>query len=231
MKITSTLNIASERFYGLIVGESGIGKTSLVKTLPSPMARVLIGSAESGLLCLAGTDIPVYEFDNDMTWDSVCELVAYLKKDNGKTFDYIYIDSLTEIVEKLLAELKRDPKLSDPKNTFLLWGKLKEQMKIFLIAMRDLKECSVIFTCLPATEKDGLELKDIFKMPGGTKDDVKPLFDIVLHYKLFKDDDGSTVRKLVTCTEESRLAKDRSGRLEKYEDPCLATIINKILKK
>lgn len=229
MKFKSTKDVSSDRFYGLVVGESGIGKTSLVKTLPAPMSRVLIVSAESGLLCLSGTDIAVFEIGEN-TWENVNEIYNYLDSDNGKTFDYIYIDSLTEIGEKMLEQLKRDPKLSDTKNTFLLWGKLKEQMKVFLKGMRDLKKCSVIFTCLPATEKDGLELVDIFKMPGGIKDEVKPLFDIVLHYQIFKDEDGSSVRKLVTSDEVSKLAKDRSGLLEHYEEPDLSIIINKVLK-
>ena len=230
MKFKSTKDVANERAYLLVVGESGIGKTSLVKTLPAPMSRILIVSAESGLLCLSGTDIAVFEIGEN-TWENICEIYDFLLKDNGKTFDYVYIDSLTEIVEKMLEQLKRDPKLSDAKNTFLLWGKLKENMKIFLKSMRDLKKCSVIFTCLPATEKNGLELVDIFKMPGGIKDDVKPLFDIVLHYKIFKDDDGSSVRKLVTSDEVSCLAKDRSGLLEHYENPDLSIIIKKVLGK
>lgn len=230
MKFKSTKDVSSERFYGLIVGESGIGKTSLVKTLPTPMERVLIISAESGLLCLSGTDIQVFEIGNN-TWEDICEIVLFLQEDNGKRFDYVYIDSLTEIVEKMLEQLKRDPKLSDAKNTFLLWGKLKENMKIFLKTMRDLKKCSVVFTCLPATEKDGLELVDIFKMPGGIKDDVKPLFDIVMHYQIFKDEDGAPIRKLVTSDEVSKLAKDRSGLLDHYEDPDLSVIIKKVLGK
>lgn len=230
MKFKSTKDVSSERFYGLVVGESGIGKTSLVKTLPTPMERVLIISAESGLLCLSGTDIQVFEIGSN-TWEDICEIISFLQEDNGKRFDYVYIDSLTEIVEKMLEQLKRDPKLSDTKNTFLLWGKLKENMKIFLKTMRDLKKCSVVFTCLPATEKDGLELVDIFKMPGGIKDDVKPLFDIVMHYQIFKDEDGSPIRKLVTSDEVSKLAKDRSGLLDHYEDPDLSVIIKKVLGK
>ena len=230
MEFKSTKDVSSLRFYGLVVGESGTGKTSLVKTLPGDSKRILIISLESGLLCLQGTDIPVFEVDETNTWDSLGEIISFLISDNGKTFDYIYIDSLTEIAEKILEELKRDPKLSDSKNTFLLWGRLKDNMKMLLKVFRDLKKCSVIFTCLLTKDKDGVLLVDAFKMPGGSKDEVKPMMDVVLHYKIFKDENGLEIRKLITHHSESVLAKDRSNRLNKFEDADLSVIINKVLK-
>ena len=59
MKVTSTKTVSSSRLAALIVGQSGVGKTSLAKTLPAN--ETLIVSAEAGLLCLQGTDIDVAE--------------------------------------------------------------------------------------------------------------------------------------------------------------------------
>lgn len=59
INIKSTKTVSSERFVALVVGPSGIGKTSLAKTLPEK--ETLIISAESGLLCLSGTDYAVTE--------------------------------------------------------------------------------------------------------------------------------------------------------------------------
>lgn len=229
MKFESTKEVSTKRFYGVVVGESGCGKTYLAKTLPGDQKRILIISLEHGLMSLKGTDIPVFKVDDTNTWESMCEIIEWLQRDNGETFDYVYIDSLTEIVEKILNELKRDPKLADSKNTFLLWGKLKDNMKMILASFRNMQQYSVVFTCLSCKEKDGLLLVDGFKMPGGTKDEVKPMVDIVLHYQMFKDDDGSVIRKLVTSNEISPLAKDRSGALDHYEEPDLSIIIKKIL--
>jgi len=96
--------------------------------------------------------------------------------------------------------------------------------------LRDFRPYSVVFTCLSSTEKDGLELVDDFSMPGqSVKENLKAYFDLVLHYQVFTDDEGASHRKLITDTSVSRLAKDRSGKLDSYEDANLSTIINKVL--
>lgn len=231
MKFKSTKDLTSERFVALIVGESGVGKTSLAKTLPMPHEEMLIFSAESGLLCLNGTDIPVYEIDPKNPWKSIEEIFEYLCTDEAKErFKYIFVDSLTEIAQLILAELKRDPLLSDKKNGFLLWGSYADRMTKIIKIFRDFKPYSVVFSCLSTKEKDGLGMVDDFSMPGqSVKENLKAYFDLVLHYQLFTDDEGVVHRKLVTDTSVSRLAKDRSGKLDSYEEPNLAQIINKVL--
>lgn len=231
MKFKSTKDVASERFVALVVGMSGIGKTTLAKTLPEPHEKTLIISAESGLLCLSGTDIPVYEVDPKETWQSLTEVFDYLSTEEAKKkFTYLFIDSLTEIAQLVLAELKRDPKLSDAKNGFLLWGQYADRMTKIIKVLRDFRPYSVVFTCLSSTEKDGLELVDDFSMPGqSVKENLKAYFDLVLHYQVFTDDEGASHRKLITDTSVSRLAKDRSGKLDSYEDANLSTIISKVL--
>ena len=49
LKINSTSDVEIERIVGLVVGQSGIGKTFLVSTLEG---KTLVASAEGGLLCL-----------------------------------------------------------------------------------------------------------------------------------------------------------------------------------
>jgi len=232
MKLKSTKDVSSERFVSLVVGPSGIGKTSLAKTLPEPHERTLIISAESGLLCLAGTDIPVFEVNPDSPWESLTEVFEFLSTSEAKNkFSFLFIDSLTEIAQLILSELRKDPKLSDAKNGFLLWGQYADRMTKIIKIFRDFKPYSVIFTCLSTVEKDGLNLIDDFSMPGqSVKENLKAYFDLVLHYQVFTDDEGGKHRKLITDMEVSRLAKDRSGLLDTYEDASLKTIINKIIK-
>ncbi len=78
MKFGSTKEESSKRFYGVIVGESGIGKTYLARTLPGDLRRVLIISLEHGLMSLKGTDIPVFKVDDVNTWSSMCEIIDWL---------------------------------------------------------------------------------------------------------------------------------------------------------
>lgn len=232
MKFKSTKDVSSERFVSLVVGPSGIGKTSLARTLPEPHEKTLIISAESGLLCLSGTDIPVFEVNPESPWESLTEVFEFLSTNEAKKkFSFLFIDSLTEIAQLILSELRKDPKLSDAKNGFLLWGQYADRMTKIIKIFRDFKPYSVIFTCLSTVEKDGLNLIDDFSMPGqSVKENLKAYFDLVLHYQVFTDDEGGKHRKLITDMEISRLAKDRSGLLDTYEDASLETIINKIIK-
>ena len=232
IQIKKTGQIATKRFVALIVGESGIGKTSLVKTLPEPEEAILLISAESGLACLDGTNIDVVEVDPNNTTGSLESIYDYLQSDEAKKkYKYVFIDSLTEIGQLIVAELKKDPHFGQPKNALQLWGKYTELMTMICKSYRDMSDYSVIFTCLNAVEKDGLEKFESFNLQGSSiKNSIKAWYDLVLFYKVYKDEDG-THRMLVTDTAESPLAKDRSGKLDAYEKADLSVIINKIIKE
>lgn len=240
MKPISTKDLSNQRFVALVVGESGIGKTSLAKTLPDHK-RVAIISMESGLLCLQGTDIDVYTIDKLNPWKkpkdakengmySLTEVYMNLMKEEfKKKYDYIFIDSITEMSEMLLADLKQDPVIIASKNGYEVWNKYSERMTHLIKGFRDLAPYSVIFTCLNSFEKDGLETREDFKLQmAGIRDSVKAWFDLVLKYEVFEHEDKK-FRKLITDTTVNRLAKDRSGKLKPYEDANLASIINKVL--
>jgi len=223
MKILSTNDVAIKRAAMLVVGPSGVGKTSLVKTLPEK--DTLIISLEAGLLCLQGTNYPVVEVHSK---DQLNEICNFLQQEN--IYKYIFIDSLTEMGQMILAELKQDPKLADPKNSFLLWGKYAELVTAYIKFFRDL-EANVVMTCLEGSGEDGLEKISTFNIPGASiKDNIKSWLDICLVYKIFENDNKEKIRRLVTSQEEHSLAKDRSGKLRPYEVPNLIDIFNKILK-
>lgn len=229
LKIKKTTELTSRRFTALVVGESGVGKTSLVKTLPEPHSKVLIVSAEAGLLCLKGSEFDVYEL-GEKTYDSLGLLWQELQKPEMKAkYSYIYLDSITEISNMLLTELKSDSYYGQKANALQMYGKLAERIVDFVKAFQKCPHYSVIFTCLNKFEKNGLEMVEVFDIPGSASDKVKPIFDLVLAYKIYTDDDGNKHRKLVTDHAESRLAKDRSGSLEAYEEADLSVIINKVL--
>jgi len=222
--IKNTSSLSTQRISGVIVGESGIGKTSLAKTLEG---RTLIASAESGLLCLVGTDIDYIEIK---TIEDLKKFFIFCAKDETKkTYKNLFIDSLTEIGERLLIELKLDPKLGQDSHALKMYGQYNDQFTSFCKALRDMSPYNVWFTCLNKFEKDGVVMKEEFNFPGAkVKDNLKAWFDVVLKYEVFEKE-GIKFRKLITCDEVNRLAKDRSGKLSKYEEPSLAVITNKIL--
>ena len=82
----------------MVYGESGIGKTTLLATAPSP----LILSIEGGLLTLADKDVPVIEIGSFKEIDEIHTWLQESKEaDKYKT---ICTDSLSEEAELILAE-------------------------------------------------------------------------------------------------------------------------------
>lgn len=223
MQIKSAKDVASSGFIALVVGESGIGKTSLVKTLPNP-ENTLIVSAESGLLCIAGSDIDVVEVRN---YEQLREAILFLieGKDDFK-YENIYIDSLTEMATIVLDHAKSE--YPNDNQTLRMYGHYNELMTKIIKTFRDLPDRNVIFTCLNALKTDGLETVETFLLDGSKiKDNLKGWFDLVLKYDIMEHE-GTKHRVLITDTEINHLAKDRSGKLDKYEKPDLASIMEKI---
>ena len=227
--IKSLADQLSPRVVGMIVGPSGIGKTTLAGTLPG---MTLIASAESGLLCLNKLTeaqkrmIDIWEIKNI---NDLKEFFLYCRTPEAKEkYQNLFIDSLTEIGERILSELKDDPKLGDDKMLLKMYGKFNDDFAKYVKALRDMHPYSVWFTCLSKWEKDGLEMKEEFSFPGAkTKDSIKAWLDIVLKYDVIEKDEKK-YRVLISDIEVSSLAKDRSGVLGKFEQPNLNAIMQKI---
>jgi len=225
MQFKNTKEVSSSRFIAVIAGPSGIGKTSQVRYLPED--ETLIISAEAGLLCLQGTNYAVAEVK---TTDDLAEVYDFLTKDPPQ-FKYVFIDSLTEICKIILEEKKNDPKYQDPKFIRNLYGDYGEQGLKLIKVFRDLTQYSVIFTCLDELDKDGVMTVEDYNIPGNMiKKDLKSLFDLVLHMKIHKDPETQESKRVFLTDESvSRLAKDRSGKLELVEDANIGNIISKVL--
>ena len=226
-------SVATRRITMVITGPSGSGKTSLIRTLPAPADRILMIAAEPGLACLHGTNIDTIEVDPEKPVEHLEEIYDALCTDvYKKKYDYIFIDSLTEIGEMILTHLKKDPHYGQAKNALPMYGKYADMMTVLIKGYRDLMDYSVIFTCLDAVERDGLEKIESFNLSGTKiKNNLKSWFDIVLFYRIYKDEEGTSIRKLVSDIAEAPLSKDRTGRLDSFEEADLEIIINKVTGK
>lgn len=222
MKLTNTKELSSRRFIALIAAESGVGKTYQAKFLPE--GETLIISAEAGLLCLKGTNIDVCEINTMKDLEDV-----YVELAKGTKYKYIFIDSVTEIAEKLLSDMKKMTEYADRSKMFVLYGDYASKLTDMLKAFRDLQAYSVIMTCLTAQEKDGLQMIDCLQMPGQkVANNIRAWYDLVLHLKVFEKD-GVKHRAFITDNLISPLAKDRSGTLDQYEEANIANVIKKVL--
>ena len=219
INLKRTASLAGEGVKILCYGQSGAGKTSLIRTLPNP----IILSAEAGLLSLTGTDIPYIEIT------SMSELQeAYLwvsSSDEAGGFDSIALDSISEIGEVVLSSEKKDTK--DPRAAY---GAMQEQMGDLIRAFRDLPGKNVYFSA--KLEKSQDEMGKLLynpAMPGKALTQGLPyFFDEVLALRVERDADGNAHRALMCDSDGLWLAKDRSGKLEPWEAPDLGAIIAKI---
>lgn len=219
----------------LVYGGSGMGKTVLNATMPSP---VLI-SAESGLLSLKQAnlerlfgvghpqvcyDIPVIKVSSVEDLTAAYEWCT--KSAEAKNFQSVGMDSLSEIAEVVLNNAKRQVK--DPRQAY---GELIEKMETLIRLFRDLPEKNVLMVAKMEPMKD--EMSGIVKygpsMPGAKLAVKLPyFFDEVFRLGVNKDPQGKEFRFLQTQPDLQYEAKDRSGALAPMEYPFLSSVFQKI---
>jgi phage nucleotide-binding protein len=203
----------------LVYGQAGAGKTSLIPTLPKPV----ILSAEGGLLSIADTNLPFIEIT------SMAELQEAYKwltsSAEAGEFQSVALDSISEIAEVVLNAEKKINK--DPRAAY---GAMQEQMADVIRAFRDLPGKHVYMSAkLEKTQDEMGRVLYAPSMPGNKTGQSLPyFFDEVLALRVEKDAEGNTRRALMTDGDGLWLAKDRSGKLEVYEDADLGEIIKKI---
>ena len=203
----------------LVYGQAGAGKTSLIKTLPSP----IVLSAEGGLLSVQDSDLPYIEVDG---MDTLKEAWLWLTESKeAQAYKSVALDSISEIAEVVLNAEKKATK--DPRQAY---GAMQEQMADIIRAFRDLPGRHVYMSA--KLEKSQDEMGRILyapSMPGNKTGQSLPYyFDEVLALRIERDSDGGTQRALMCDGDGLWLAKDRSGKLAPWEAPDLGAIIAKI---
>lgn len=203
----------------LVYGQAGAGKTSMIPTLPNPIAL----SAEGGLLSIAGADIPYIEIGS---MDALQEAYMWLRDSaEAAQFKSVALDSISEVAEVVLAdELRRN------KDGRAAYGELNTKMAALIRAFRDLPGRHVLMTA--KLEKAQDEMGRMLygpSMPGKSLTQQLPyFFDFVFPLRVEKDAEGKTQRSIMTDGDGLWLAKSRSHRLALWEVPDLGAIIGKI---
>ena len=222
-----------DRFTALVIGPAGIGKTSLLRTIPENESACVL-SAESGLLSVRdlvkAKRVTGFEIGSFSEMREAFELLNTDKAFQEK-YKWIFIDSLTEISSRCVEAMKaKYPSKSD---SFPMWGEYADLMTHLIKGFRDINHYSVVFTCLPSVEKDDSNRRYVGPAIAGSslKERLTSYFDEVFYMDIKKSDEGQEHRVFITQPWERFPAKDRSGCLNLIEKPDIAYIKNKIFKE
>ena len=205
----------------LVYGMAGAGKTYLARTAPG---KVLVISAEAGLLSIR--DAQNVEAIEVKSAAEVVEVYEALR--SGKLqYDTVCLESISEISELLLQAEK-----AKHKDARKAYGEVQESVTNVMRAFRDL-QMHVMFIC----KEDKVNNDGVFEQAPkmvGTKlgQSITYFFDEVLALRVIEDADaeGNPVqaRWLQTRIGQGYVAKDRSGKLEAFEEPNLTKLIEKL---
>jgi hypothetical protein len=226
---------ALRRWSGLILGEAGSGKTSLVSTIPEDQ-NVLIISAENGMLALREmlTTRKNVRCLTIESWDDFVEMVdaRLAKPEVRQYYDWVVVDSLTAIVEACLEGYKaKNPAKA---KTFEKWEFLGTEVEKYVTKLRDMNDFTVVFTCLVKYESVDESTQVLAPLMQGNmiKNRLVSWFDEALYVtaKLPATEGVPDGRRIVyTDNFEGFPAKDRSKKLDYIEKPDLGLITRKIL--
>lgn len=220
IKLQSTAALAAVNGVKVLVyGQAGAGKTSMIRTLPSP----IVLSAEGGLLSLGDVDVPFIEITSVA---DLREAYAWLAESaEAKPFQSVALDSISEIAEVVLSTEKRVSK--DPRQAY---GAMQDTMTELVRAFRDLPGRHVYMSAKLEKSQDEMgRMLYAPSMPGNKTGQALPyFFDEVLALRVEKDSEGAVQRALMCASDGLWSAKDRSGKLDPWEMPDLGEIITKI---
>lgn len=223
MKFTNTDQATSRGVKLLAHGESGAGKTRMIKTLADGGHSPVIISAEGGTLSLRDVSIPVIEV---ATLADVQEAYRFVRdSDDAKGFDWVCVDSLSEILEVVLIDEKS--KTNDPRQAY---GAVIDHGQELVRDFRDLMGRNVYFSAKQEVQRDehGRTFFGISAPGSKLSQKIPYLLDEVFALRVWEED-GEVRRMLQTGPDGRHQAKDRSGALEFLEPPDLAAIARKIV--
>lgn len=217
LKINNTKD-QDKTFINIIVyGRSGVGKTSLTKTLPKETTLVL--SAEDGLLSIKDHEVDYVKVK------SVKDVLEVINDPDAGKYKNIVVDSITELSQNHFTYLKN--KYPDPKMAIKLWGDFLEDFSEMFKTLRGLEKNVLALALVKETETDaGIIVKkpDVY---GKSADRIIAWFDECFYFYTNKQNE----RVLLTEEQETVMAKDRSGLLDKNIKPDIGKVLEIILSK
>jgi AAA domain len=240
----------------LVVGPTGVGKTSLLRTI-NP-ARTLFLDAEAGDLSVRDVPVDTLRIDD---WKSAVDLAcriggpnpsfpptsAYSEAhyqsvggalENLERYDTIFVDSITEIARLSYRHAEQQPEATSArtgaKDVRSAYGLHGRQMVHWLQQLQHARATSVVFVAVleRVTDDFNRHIEWRPQLEGAkTGRELPAVIDEIITMNFIDFGDGKPIRAFV-CTAPNAWgypAKDRSGRLEQFEEPNLGKLIAKLI--
>jgi hypothetical protein len=242
----------------LIAGPSGVGKTSLLRTMPPAMlASTLFVDIEAGDLAVADLSVASVR---PRTWPECRNLAAVLGGPNpalpasvvyseahynevvknpelARLADYtiLFVDSLGAAGRLCFLHAEQQPEAftdRGKKDLRQIYGLHARDMIAWLNQLQHARGCSVIFVAVLEKNTDELNVSSWQPQIEGSKTgrELPAIVDEIVTMTWVDFGDRKPVRAFV-CTNPNPWgypAKDRSGRLEQIEPPNLGTLLTKL---
>jgi AAA domain len=239
----------------LIVGPTGVGKTSLLRTLDP--ARTLFIDVEAGDLAVLDLPVPTIRIDD---WASARDLACRIGGANKsfpptaayspahfdavggfleglERYENIFVDSLTAITRLSFRWSEQQPEAfsertgrKDIRGAYGLHGR---EMVLWLNQLQHARAKNVIFIGILERVVDELKQPEWHLQAEGSKTsrEIPGILDQILTYQFLDFGDGKPPMRGFVCSNPNPWgypAKDRSGRLEQIEEPDLGKLLTKL---
>jgi AAA domain len=238
----------------LLVGPTGVGKTSLLRTLDP--SRILFIDVEAGDLSVQDVPVDTIRIDdwpaarnlacriggpNPSFGETSCYSAAHYDAiggalDNLDKYDVVFVDSITAISRLSFRWAEQQPEVfsertgrKDVRGAYGLHGR---EMIAWLNQLQHARCKSVIFVGILERIVDEFNKAEWqLQLEGGkTGRELPGIVDLIMTMQWIDFGDGTPVRAFV-CTSPNSWgypAKDRSGRLGQIEEPHLGKLIEKL---